>query len=520
MDVVDATRRAIPASVPAAACGLAAGALCLYALSLPHALFGIHWFTGGGYDDAVYLGSSLRLLDGVLPYRDYAFVQPPGIAVLLAPFAGLAHLVGSRVALGTARLFGALVAGTNAALAALVLRHRGPGAMLVSGGLVALFPLAGAADFTVELEPYLVLFCLVGLLVATRDGALASSRRLAWAGLCLGFGGAIKLWAVFPAIALVVVAARVSPRRAVAAAGGSALGFLLVCAPFAAASPARFFHDVVVDQLGRPRGGAGGVGLAGRVELLTGIAGVPALDPSALLGALIGAVVVVLVLVGYLRGRRRVAAGDVVVLLSAVLASAALLLAPVLYDHYTYFSTAFLALALGEAIGLAPRPAAGRPSRGRRVAASLAASLGLALAGALAVGDVTYARAQLSAATDPGPRLAAAIPAGSCVLFDDPALAIAADRFVPSGSGCPALVDPLGVWLAESPTPEVPPAPRPYNAAVVASWSAWIARADFVLLRVPDSDYLPFTESIPAEFATRFRLVRVFYRCYVYEAAR
>ena len=39
------------------------------------------------YDDGVYLGAAIRLTQGVLPYRDFAFVQPPGILLLMTPVA-------------------------------------------------------------------------------------------------------------------------------------------------------------------------------------------------------------------------------------------------------------------------------------------------------------------------------------------------------------------------------------------------------------------------------------------------
>ncbi|HWD24554.1 MAG TPA: hypothetical protein VG368_03755, partial [Acidimicrobiales bacterium] len=60
-------------------------------LSRPHGLFGLT-----EYDDGVYFGASLRLIEGVFPYRDFVFVQPPGITVVLAPFAALSHLIGGR----------------------------------------------------------------------------------------------------------------------------------------------------------------------------------------------------------------------------------------------------------------------------------------------------------------------------------------------------------------------------------------------------------------------------------------
>src|SRR5262249_61315373 len=39
------------------------------------------------YDDGPYFGSAVRLVHGVLPYRDYALVQPPGITRLMSPAA-------------------------------------------------------------------------------------------------------------------------------------------------------------------------------------------------------------------------------------------------------------------------------------------------------------------------------------------------------------------------------------------------------------------------------------------------
>src|SRR6516165_2940559 len=49
----------------------------LFTLTRPGYLTGIT-----EYDDGVYLGAALRLTQGVLPYRDFALIQPPGILVL------------------------------------------------------------------------------------------------------------------------------------------------------------------------------------------------------------------------------------------------------------------------------------------------------------------------------------------------------------------------------------------------------------------------------------------------------
>ena len=199
---------------PRGAALLALG-ICAYQLSLPSVLFGIHSFTGIGYDDGVYVGAATRLVGRVLPYRDFDFVQPPGITIVMGPVALLGRLIGTRDALAVARCLTVLVTGFNAALAALAVRDRGRVAMVVAGIALALFPLAVAADQTLLLEPYLVCFCLLAVVGLFRGGELAGPRRVLLAGIALGFAGSIKLWAVLPAVAaLICCAARLAAGHA------------------------------------------------------------------------------------------------------------------------------------------------------------------------------------------------------------------------------------------------------------------------------------------------------------------
>jgi len=44
------------------------------------------------YDDGVYLGAAIRMTQGVMPYHDFAFVQPPGILLLMSPVALFARV--------------------------------------------------------------------------------------------------------------------------------------------------------------------------------------------------------------------------------------------------------------------------------------------------------------------------------------------------------------------------------------------------------------------------------------------
>src|SRR6202012_2554787 len=57
-------------------------AIRLYLLTRPGYLTGIT-----EYDDGVYLGGAIALISGTVPYHGFAFVQPPGILLLIAPVA-------------------------------------------------------------------------------------------------------------------------------------------------------------------------------------------------------------------------------------------------------------------------------------------------------------------------------------------------------------------------------------------------------------------------------------------------
>src|SRR5215470_4518455 len=172
------------------------------------------------FDDGPYFGSAVRLVHGVLPYRGYAFVQPPGITELMSPAALESYLGGTTWALAIGRLLSVLAGAAAVVLAGFLVRHRGALAVVLAGGILAIYPPSAASSRTVLLEPWLVLFCLAGAVaVFDRDRITASTRRLAWGGVAFGFGGAIKVWAIVPVL---VIAALCLPHvlRAAVFAGG------------------------------------------------------------------------------------------------------------------------------------------------------------------------------------------------------------------------------------------------------------------------------------------------------------
>ena len=504
--------------------GLLAAGLCIWQLSLPGRLTGIT-----EYDDGVYLGAAIRFVSGAMPYRDFVFVQPPGIAVLMSPVALLGRAIGSVDALAMARVVTALVAGLDGGLVAWLVRRRGRVAMAVAGGALAVFPLAVTADHTLMLGPYVIFFVLAGSVVAFGADE-ASARRLVLAGVLLGVGGAVKLWAVFPFLALCACQLPRVRGRLVPLVAGAAAGFCLVCLPFAIGAPRAFLHEVLVDQLGRSASALDGTSLGARAVAIAGLGASRALPASPALAEVLLAGLGLLLLAAYGLDRSAWHVVDTYVVLAALASIAGLLAAPEFYPHYAYFMAPLLAAGLavavsGTAAGL--RRVLGRGRVGRRhmrLAGALALLCGTGLVAALVAADVSYdgtflpatVRDSSGAILDPGPAIARVVPPDACVVFDQPMLAIEADRFSSSRPGCPQLVDPYGMWLADAGGLS-PPAAPPYPRAFVSTWRSYLAAAQYCVLSSPRSTYLPWDAALTRWFDAHDTLVLARRAAYVYE---
>src|SRR3984885_16134138 len=125
------------------------------------------------YDDGVYIGNALRLVGGVIPYRDFAMVQPPGSMLLMVPAALGGKVFGSAWALAASRVLTVGADTASVVLAGLLVRHRGSLAAGVASGVYAVYPAALNAPQSLFLEPWLNLFCLLGALVLFDDDRLA-----------------------------------------------------------------------------------------------------------------------------------------------------------------------------------------------------------------------------------------------------------------------------------------------------------------------------------------------------------
>src|SRR6266511_3161847 len=483
----------LPALVP----GLVALGICAYQLTLPNALWGVH-----GADDGVYLAPALGLVRGAVPYRDYAFVHPPGIAWLMTP---LAVFGDTRYAMAAARIVTAIVAGANASLAAYALRANGRVAMLTAGLALAVFPLAVSADHTLTLDPYLVLFCLLGSVTMFSGGELASPRRILLAGALFGFAGAVKAWAFFPLIAAVFICLPLWTAAVRPFASGVLLGFGIPSLPFFLLAPRAFVHDIVFAQLHRKTTGQGFHSVGDRLVLMLGLSKSSGVHAKAHRAEIIALLLLALV----------VATGVVVAAMLFVLKE--------FYEFYAYFVVAFGVMLVGIcfgrlAEGIASTGAQVSGGRGRALAitSSVGAPVAVVIAAAVILPSGTsYARPFLGGAYDPKPTISSVIPEGACVLFDESGPLIDSDRFHASRPKCPPLVDAFGLWLTDD--EGVAPPAHPVSQAFVDKWRSWLERADYLVLGVPQSNYVPWTTELLSWFDSNYGLVASGPRVYVYQ---
>jgi len=511
------------------------------------------------YDDGVYLGGAVSLLSGTVPYHGFAFVQPPGVLLLMVPVALFAKVSAITSAMAAARL---LTVGASVACVALLgslVRHRGTFVTLVACGVLAVYPDDIMAAHTLLLEPWMNLLVLAGACVAFRAGRLAPPRRLPWAGALFGLAGAVKYWAVLPALGLLALCLLTEPgdgpgrrrRGAVAFAGGAVAGFAVPVLPFAAPWPRLFVRSTLLDQVSRA---GSAVPESLRLAHLTGLADLlndagrltvsgnegslfargdvtaAATWATGWLPVLLAVVLAAPTGAGYAVGSARAArasridataepgtsAGTAPGALSGpgplewyALGTLACTVAAVLaysafFYHYPDFAAPWLAISAGYAAGaLAARErkaTAHHPRRSRRGRLAWAAAAFIAVAG--------FQAWELSGQRAPDVHAdAALIPPGACVVSDEISLTIAANRFTAGSGGCPDVLDSLATTLVAGDGVSVQGGAKALPQ-VVGDWKAVFSRADYVWLSGSNARRIPWTPALRAWFASVFRPLR------------
>jgi alpha-1,2-mannosyltransferase len=441
-------RRPSATALVIGAAALVAAAVAALELTRPGQL------PGTSYDTGVYLGAAIRLVHGSVAYRDFAFVQPPGLVILLSPFGLLSEVVGTRRALDALILCTPLLAACNVVLVGRLVRHRGWRAALVACGLMALYPAMFFALLDGMVEPLMDLFCLVGLCLVFEGDTLAGRRRLALGGAAIGVAGTIMVSAVVPALIVVALCARHPRRRLMPVVGGLVAGFGILSLPFAILSPGGFFDGVVISQVARvPKA----MRIPADLRLMDLAFGGG--DTWALIAA---AVIVVVVVAGLLVPPRRrlpalegFAAGATLAMLAVQFVTSQY------FPHYPAMVAPFLAILVGTSAG---RLGSWRLPRVVPAATTLLAVWLLATQ-VMSVEAVTSVRV-------PGGVVAGVVPAGACALANRTYLLIASDRFNSSLPGCSQMVDTTGVRYADVDIP----------GGAVAAFRSAITHVDYVVV--------------------------------------
>jgi Glycosyltransferase family 87 len=468
--------------------------LRLYQLTRPQYLLGVT-----EYDDGTDFGSAVLLIHGYLPYRDFIIVQPPGITLLMAPVAAATKGLGTAWGMGVGRILTAVAGGAAAGLTGLLVRHRGLLAVVLAAGIVAVYPASVQAAHTVLLEPWLVLFCLLGALAVFDGDQLAGSwRRLVWGGLAFGFAGAVKVWAILPVLVILVLAAR-QPRRALGFAGSVAVGFLVPVLPFAALAPRTFYNSVVLAQLVRVD--VVRVTLSYRLHQMTGLTDFSSLGPIpltivtvAIIALIVGCAVAATRRSGqWPRPLEQFGYGATVLTIIAFLWPADF------YYHYAGFLAPFLALAIALPVArlVATFEGAARPARWLARYGTAVASVVIVIFAIVQVSFETSLQPPL-APTTPGltgtiiDQAERVIPPGACVLADQASYAIAANRFGSSRPGCVPMVDGVGSDYSLSRGRNAASGAQRV-AAVRALWLSALRGADYVWLSPLSYKRIPWT---------------------------
>jgi hypothetical protein len=502
----------------------------------------------------VYIGNALRLVDGVIPYRDFAMVQPPGSMLLMVPAALVGKVFGSMSALAAARILTVGADTANVVLIGLLVRHRGPLAAGVASGGYAVYPAALNASQSLFLEPWLNLFCLLGAVflfdgdqitgLGDPGGRERRTHRALWAGVCFGFAAAVKIWAAAPALVAWVLCLTARrgrpPRPALSFAGGFAAGLAVPCLPFEILAPGGFGRTVFFSELVQATHGR--VGANPRVADITGIIGLSSVGVNMRIwqGITAAAVLFLFVVAAWVRARRagsKATALDWFALVTTIVVTGMLFSPSEWYVHYAAFAGPFLLVLLGLSAARLFTP--GRPRRDKprrdkprrdkprrdkprrdkasrdkprkaprriRVATAAAAFTVLAIA-AMGAADgyavtTLYPARSLQGAS-------ALIPPGACVLTDTASVTIAIDRFSARSPGCPAVVDTVGTLIATTRGQDFVAGPGVLQADTRV-WQQAFQHADYVWL-IGNNGYtgarIAWTPALHAYFVSHFTLI-------------
>ena len=442
------------------------------------------------YDDGVYMAAAAQFAEGIMPYRDFVFLHPPGVVLLLTPFALIGRFVGTAVVNEAARLFEVLVAMANVVLFARVVRMMPTHAMAAGLVVFTFHPEVLSTNQAILLEPLLIAACLVGTALVF-DGDGFTTQRWRWwvGGSAFGLGCGIKIWGLFPVLALVVVAVlsgyRTHAARLALAGAGT---FTLLCAPFLVMAPTAFVYDILVVQASR--NDPAGKSITSRIGDLLYL---PSwLTSNHVVVGVTAGLAITIVIWPVLRTRRQpLSALEWYSLASAGLVMGAFLVSADYYPHYGAFAAVFFGLVVSSAVArlMSVRETKTSLSHTRPTGMVLVVA-GVVVAAAVLVGygvhNLRTRTARWTLSSESLAQIAAAIGPvipGQCVFSDNVSILLLSGRFSTDDPGCPREIDSFGADLALT---DGDVGKFESSGAVQRAWLAWLERANVVALSEPN----------------------------------
>jgi hypothetical protein len=387
-----------------------------------------------GYDPSVYYTAADAFVHGRMPYRDFVLLHPPGLMLVLAPFAVLGRLTTDSTGFVAGNVALAALGAANALLVYLVARQLGTNraAAWLGGMFYAVWYGAVYAELSIRLEPLGSLAFLLGMLAMTRDRPQHLRRDTVLAGAAFGFALSVKMWwaAPFVIVALWLTRRAGRRRRVPAFLAGAAATLVVVDGPFFAMAPSAMWHMVVTEQLGRPSL----VPFLYRTITFSTLHGaIASIRGTAQLAAsvLFGVVVIAL-----LAAAARLPAARLAVLIAAA-QIVVLLTCPSFFAFYLDYVAAALAIVVAAAAHTARQRLRDRVRTGS-VAAFVAAAACITVSGLL-VHPVGFIE------RFPADELADTLPHVRCVMTISPMALIELDALSRDlRNGCPVWVDTTG----------------------------------------------------------------------------
>jgi hypothetical protein len=466
------------------------------------------------YDSGVYLGAAIHTLHGVLPYRDFTFVQPPGIIYVMLPSATLQWLVGGSAALGSARVLCMAIMVLNVGYVTYLLRRWGHTAQVVAGLTLALWIGTIGLDWAVMMDPYLFLFTALSVeyLIRSIESEELIPRNLRLSGMFLGIAMLLKLWAAFPFLPILAVAMYFHRRKGLDLLWSAGLTFFGASLPFILSAPVKFFQYNVFTQFTRSIHPITSGEIVSRLNAFGGFL----LYPLANRGNTGTALVAILLLLGFaifILKRSTERAFVFVLLAGLILCLYSLIQTTIMPLYYLYFGTLFGVALCGVVAEMGRRglhrylQALGIGRQGIVLLLLLGILTGVWYVQQDIKGLRTFNSTELTHNAPLGTlSFFKAVPLGSCVQSNDPYILIYSGLINSDVPGCPAELDSYGIWLVKAPHSAGVNSTRE-SALVARQWQKILSKSQYYVERPGLRYLLPNNVGFSNWFADHYREV-------------